>query len=265
MYAARDAFGLKDVWEDIKDTFKGRGVSYQSYEPAEGGLHHGSGRQKRIRAGLRYSKGGKAKYWIPIPGDDARNRGETGPLSAFKRRVDKRLSTREGYAPLLPKQAANVVRDDPEGMEESRNVEWTGIFDDSDTEESDAPSLDFESVDEDEDNLYERARRIGYAGFPNVDVSREEKQRRIWEEEEGVLAGRWKRGNRSDVKSRPGPEEEGSGDGTKGAKGKGKPREGGEGRTGVYGACESVGITAYCQAETWERGGSRRSVRWTID
>ena len=260
MYAARDAFGLKDVWEDIKDTFKGRGVSYQSYEPAEGGLHHGSGRQKRIRAGLRYSKGGKAKYWIPIPGDDARNRGETGPLSAFKRRVDKRLATREGYAPLLPKQAANVVHDDPEGIEEPSTVEWTGIFDDSDTEESDAPSLDFASVDEDEDNLYERARRIGYAGFPNVDVSREEKQKRRWEEEEGILAGKRKRRSESDVRSRPGLGREVSEVGTKGTKGKGKRRDGGPGRLGVYGAGEFVFITGYFQAKVRARRGTRCSV-----
>lgn len=38
--------------------------------------------------------------------------------------------------------------------------------------------------------MYERARRIGYAGFPDVDVSQEEKKRRAWEEEEGILAGK---------------------------------------------------------------------------
>lgn len=38
--------------------------------------------------------------------------------------------------------------------------------------------------------MYARARRIGYSGFPNVDVSREQKQRRLRDEEDGILAGR---------------------------------------------------------------------------
>ena len=212
-------------------------MSYQAYEPAEGGLHYGAGRQKRMRAGLRYSKGGKAKYWLPVPGDEARNRGETGPISSFKRRVDNRLAAREGYAPLLPKQAAKVVHDDPEGLDERNHVEWTGIFDDSDSEESDAPSLGFESVQEEEDDMYERARRIGYAGFPNVDVSREEAKRRLWEDEEGILAGKWNRGGKRDErKVRSGQEGRRKSSGGKGkAKGKGEEK----GRMGVYGACES--------------------------
>ncbi len=200
-------------------------------------MHHGFGRQKRIRAGLRYSKGGKAKYWIPLPGDEARNRGETGPISALKRRVDQRLAGREGYAPLLPKQAAKVVHDDPAGLEGSNPVEWTGIFDESDSEESDAPSLDFESVHEDEDNMYERARRVGYAGFPNVDVSQEEKKRRVWEEEEGILAGKWSRGGRRENGAAK-HGKEGRRSKSSGNK-KGKAKAEAKGRMGVYGACVS--------------------------
>jgi hypothetical protein len=224
----RDAFGFKDVWQDIKDTARGRGVSYQAYEPAEGALHYGAGRQKRIRAGLRYSRGGQAKYWLPLPGDEARHRGDVGPVAALKRRVDERLAAREGYAPLLPKQAARVVHDDPTAHADGSSHQGNGggVYD-SDSDESDAPSLDFDSVNDDEDALYERARRIGYAGFPNVDVSREQKKRRLWEEEEGILKGRW---SRNGARSR-----EGSGSGrdmpNSGAKGKGKDR-------GVYGACE---------------------------
>ena len=191
LYAFRDAFGMKDVWEDTKDTIKGRGISYQAYEPAEGALHHDIGRQKRIRAGLRYSKGGQAKYWIPIPGDEARHRGETGPLTSIKRRVDARLSAREGYAPLLPKQAGRVIGEDPDSPHDHHD--HNGLFD-SDSSDSDAPSLGFESLEDDEDVLYDRARRIGYAGFPNVDVSKEEERRRQWDEEDGILAGRWNRG-----------------------------------------------------------------------
>ncbi|WVN85707.1 uncharacterized protein L203_100857 [Cryptococcus depauperatus CBS 7841] len=188
IYAFRDAFGFKDVWEDTKDTFKGRGVSYQAYEPAEGGIHYGLGRQRRIRAGLRYAKGGKAKYWVPTPGDEAKMKGQTGPITSLKRRVDERLAWREGYAPLLPQQASRVLHESPSYSHEQS---LSGGF--SSDSDSDAPSLNFYSADEEEDTLYERAKRIGYAGFPNVDVSKEEAKRKRREIEEGILAGRWTR------------------------------------------------------------------------
>jgi hypothetical protein len=246
IYAFRDAFGMKDVWQDIKDTFKGRGVSYQAYEPAEGGIHHGRGRQRRIRAGLRYSKGGKAKYWIPTPGDENRNRGDMGPVAALKRKVRDRIDAREAYAPLLPKQAAQVVHDDPDDPNvrlrhhhhqmDHGTFETSGhshIFD-SDSDDSDAPSLDFQSVDEEEDRLYERARRIGYAGFPNVDVSKEAKRRKVREEEDGILQGKWTR-ERPGVGRERSRSDLGKDKGKGRGKGKGKAKN--EPKKAVYGAC----------------------------
>ncbi|ADV25362.1 conserved hypothetical protein [Cryptococcus gattii WM276] len=246
IYAFRDAFGFKDVWQDTIDTFKGRGVSYQAYEPAEGGLHYGVGRQKRIRAGLRYAKGGKQKYWMPKPGDEARMKGQNGLITNMKRKVDERLAQREGYAPLLPQQAARVVHPDP-----GRYSPYTSgqrMFDSDSSDDSDAPSLTFHSADEMEDSMYERARRIGYAGFPNVDVSKEEAKRRRREEEEGILKGRW---TRSGLRVRDGMGlggEDGQGEGRRRAssatksknsskskdKGKGKAKWKGESRK-VYG------------------------------
>ncbi|KAK8861533.1 hypothetical protein IAR55_002355 [Kwoniella newhampshirensis] len=242
IYAFRDAFGFKDVWEDTKDTLKGRGVSYQAYEPAEGGLHYGLGRQRRIKAGLRYVKGGKAKYWMPMPGDEARNKGETGPLSAIKRRIDERLAAREGYAPLLPHQADRVFSDDPDEIDEDAQLGGGGGLFDSDSDDSDAPSIGFHSADDEEDMMYERARRIGYAGFPNVDVSKEQRRKRQWEEEEGILAGKWKRGalSNDDEGSRPGLGRGRTNSSlvsqSKKGNGKGKGREGKKNRKGVYGA-----------------------------
>jgi hypothetical protein len=222
IYAFRDSFGLKDVWQDTKDTFKGSGISYQAYEPAEGGLHYGAGRQKRIRAGLRYSRGGQAKYWLPQPGDEARNKGERGPLTALRHRVDERLAQREGYAPLLPKQADRVVRPDPRRR--------SSAGDSSDDSDSDAASLDFRSVDEDEENMYQRARRIGYAGFPNVDVTKENRKRKQREVEDGILAGKWTRGA-GGRGTTPGGRYNGVGQGR--AKGKEKQKANG----GYYGGC----------------------------
>lgn len=158
IYAFRDAFGVKDVWEDIKYTFRARGVSYKAYEAADGGLHHDEGRQKRIRAGLRYSRGGKAKYWIQVPGEEQVRRGTE-------------------RSPLLPQHSDARFQN----------------YDSDSSDASEAASLDFSSMSESEDALYERARRIGYAGFPNVDVSREQARRRRRQEEDGILAGIWTR------------------------------------------------------------------------
>ncbi|KIJ16104.1 hypothetical protein PAXINDRAFT_76274, partial [Paxillus involutus ATCC 200175] len=64
-YALRDAFGLKDLVEDTRTTLRGEGINYRAFEPSEGGMHIGAAREHRIRAGLRYSAGGKSKYWLP--------------------------------------------------------------------------------------------------------------------------------------------------------------------------------------------------------
>lgn len=214
-YAFKDAFGGKDVWMDSKATLKGQGISYQAYEPAEGGLHVGEGRRKRIRAGLRYTSGGQQKYWVAQPGDDARATGEHGPLTSIKRKLDDRRAYREGYAPLLPHHTRRSTQDKID-----RPIE------DSSSDESDAPSLDFNDEgpnDSWEESMYSRARKVQYFGYPNVDVSKEKAKRKQWEEEQGVLEGRWS--------ARQG---DGSARGRERKNGKGKA----EGKKGVYGKCE---------------------------
>lgn len=149
-----------------------------------------------------------------------------GPVAALKRRVEERIAERQGYAPLLPKQVAQVVHEDPES---TRHYDSAGFLDsDSSSDDSDAPSLDFHSVDEDEDGLYDRARRIGYAGFPNVDVSKEAKNKKRREEEDGILQGKWTR-------ERPGLGRGRTDSGSSRIKGKGKEQA----KKAVYGACKS--------------------------
>ncbi|EGN94566.1 hypothetical protein SERLA73DRAFT_114846, partial [Serpula lacrymans var. lacrymans S7.3] len=63
--AFRDAIGFKDVVLDARATLHGAGLTYRAFEPSEGGMHVGAGRERRIRAGLRYVQGGKGKYWLP--------------------------------------------------------------------------------------------------------------------------------------------------------------------------------------------------------
>lgn len=180
-YAVKDAFGYKDVWQDVRATLKGRGISYQAYEPAEGGIHVGEGRSRRIKAGLRYSAGGKKKYWLPQPGGEGAGGRIRAPFRAIKRSLNERAALQQGYAPLLPNQRAKVFR---------QSSQLGGIREyDSDSDESDAPSLDFTGGDEWEEAAYTRARKIEYVGYPNVDVSKEEAKRKLWDHEQRILSG----------------------------------------------------------------------------
>jgi hypothetical protein len=206
---------------DSKATLKGRGISYQAYEPAEGSLHVGEGRRKRIRAGLRYTSGGQQKYWMAQPGDDARTTGEHGPLTSIKRKLDDRQAYREGYAPLLPHHTRRSTED--------RNKRQRG--DDSSSDESDAPSLNFDDEgpnDSWEESMYSRARKVQYFGYPNVDVSKEKAKRAQREDEEGVLRDRWT--------ARHGKTGQKAQDRRKGKAKNGKADK----KPGVYGKCELI-------------------------
>jgi hypothetical protein len=228
-YAFKDAFGGKDVWLDSKATLKGQGISYQAYEPAEGSLHVGEGRTKRIRAGLRYTKGGQQKYWVAQPGDESRTTGEHGPLTSIKRKLDDRRAYREGYAPLLPHHTRRTTQDKIDRPQ-----------DDSSSDESDAPSLDFDDEgpnDSWEESMYSRARKVQYFGYPNVDVSKEKAKRKQWEEEEGVLAGKWS--------TRQGKSAT-NGKARRNGKDKGKAKGNPDKKPGVYGKCESMSIHVEC-------------------
>lgn len=119
-YAIRDALGMFDVISDSLTTIRGTGYGYQTFEPSEGVMHQGLGRERRSRAGLRYTKGGKAKYWLPqrVAPDMSRD-GEAGarhqgPGKTLRRWLDKKRMEREGYAPLLRSEAQDVVHEDPD-------------------------------------------------------------------------------------------------------------------------------------------------------
>lgn len=73
-YAVRDAFGPRDLIEDTKDTFAGKHYDYKEFDADDNVLAHeeSSSRDARMRAGMRYARGGKGKYWIPEPNHDSR-------------------------------------------------------------------------------------------------------------------------------------------------------------------------------------------------
>ncbi|KAI5781461.1 organic solute transporter Ostalpha-domain-containing protein [Geopyxis carbonaria] len=68
-YAFRDAFGIRDLIEDTKQTFRGKGYQYRLFDPSESVMTHpdSNARVARMMDGLRYERGGKGKYWIPQP------------------------------------------------------------------------------------------------------------------------------------------------------------------------------------------------------
>jgi hypothetical protein len=70
LYALRDAFGIRDLIEDTKETFSGNKYEYRLFDPGDNVLtHEGSAsRVARMMEGMRYERGGKGKYWIPRPG-----------------------------------------------------------------------------------------------------------------------------------------------------------------------------------------------------
>jgi Organic solute transporter Ostalpha len=118
LYALRDAIGMYDVISDSLTTIRGTGYGYQTFEPSEGVMHQRLGRERRVRAGLRYTQGGKAKYWLPLrgtPEEVRENAGlmarHQGPAKQFRRWLDKKRAEREGYAPLLPEEAEEIVHE----------------------------------------------------------------------------------------------------------------------------------------------------------
>jgi Organic solute transporter Ostalpha len=173
-YAFRDSIGMLDVVEDTKATFAGEGMDYKEFEPAEGIMHQGSGRDRRIKAGLRYAEGGKKKYWLPMPAHDA------DPLNRSNRASNAihRNHNEEVYAPLLEDQARDVVHDLSSDEDEFPT-----------SHPSDGFSLFFKSPNNSDQDLYSQSKHylFGDYNYPNVDVSEESARRRIWDEEERIL------------------------------------------------------------------------------
>ncbi|KAI0438309.1 DUF300 domain protein [Xylaria telfairii] len=70
-FAMRDAFGVVDLIEDSKETFRGDKYSYRIFDSSGKIIAHedSNSRFARLKDGMRYKRGGEAKYWIPKPGE----------------------------------------------------------------------------------------------------------------------------------------------------------------------------------------------------
>ncbi|KAK3379960.1 organic solute transporter Ostalpha-domain-containing protein [Lasiosphaeria ovina] len=69
LYAIRDAFGIRDLIQDSKETFSGDKYGYRIFDSGDKIMAHeaSNSRLARLKDGMRYERGGKAKYWIPKP------------------------------------------------------------------------------------------------------------------------------------------------------------------------------------------------------
>lgn len=189
-YAFRDAFGPLDVIEDSKATLRGEGMDYREFEPAEGVMHQGAGRDRRIRAGLRYSKGGQRKYWLPKTTDETRppGRAERVMKTAIGKFTGRDARNDEVRAPLLEADAESVVHLAPDMQDvAARRTLWDG--DDGADDGDDGYALPFGEPDPTDDALFAHSRQylFGDYHYPCVDVSTEAARTVIWVEEERVL------------------------------------------------------------------------------
>ncbi len=182
-FAFRDAFGMRDVYEDTKVTLAGEGMDYKQFEPAEGFMHQGAARERRIRAGLRYAQGGRKKYWLPMPAHDAE------PTRAATR-VGHSLPHDEHdevYAPLLDDQLDDILHDAPDLAGNSSDDDE---FPTLNHNKGNGYSLYFGSPNNSDENLYANSKHyvFGDYKYPVIDVSHESARHRIWDEEERILS-----------------------------------------------------------------------------
>ena len=66
-FAFRDAFGIQDLIQDTKATFRGERYEYRSFDAQDDIITHedSESRTARMLQGMRYSRTGKGKYWLP--------------------------------------------------------------------------------------------------------------------------------------------------------------------------------------------------------
>lgn len=222
-YALRDCIGMYDVFSDSLTTVRGTGYVYQTFEPSEGVIHQRLARERRSKAGLRYTQGGKGKYWLPQRGTgDIREATKgarlQGPLKKLRRYINDKRMQLEGHAPLTPAEAEEIVHQDPDMAEEEANSEHSPLLRhakvaarsavrhagegldffaerqlDSDEE---AEDLRFDDPDSDEEDAYQRSRTLHFGdyAYPNIDIHREEARHSRWQQDEEIVHRRRRKG-----------------------------------------------------------------------
>ncbi|KAG9235804.1 organic solute transporter Ostalpha-domain-containing protein [Amylocarpus encephaloides] len=143
-FAIRDAFGIRDLIEDTKETFSGNKYEYRLFDTGDDVLAHeeSSSRVARMMEGMRYERGGKGKYWIPKPGD---------------------ANTR---TPLLNNRNGASRSRSP-----TKTLDGPSDYGGGDTDEN---------LDPDEECLYERAKALEYGDWNYPVITAHEVSRERW-------------------------------------------------------------------------------------
>ncbi len=131
LYAFRDAFGVRDLIEDTKETFWGKKYDYRLFDSTDDVLTHeeSESRVARMMEGMRYERNGKGKYWIPKPGE-ANSRT---PLLAPDRETGGRV-----LSPVRPPRKGA-----PDAAQPGHDLEALEIDDDDERLYANARALEF--------------------------------------------------------------------------------------------------------------------------
>lgn len=121
-HALRDSFGIRDLIEDSKVTFRGDNYGYRVFDSGDKVMAHEDSRSRlaRLKEGMRYERGGKGKYWIPKPGEVS----STTPLlgsngSASRNHLDRFNETVHGTF-----EEPEIDPDDESLFESARQLEY---------------------------------------------------------------------------------------------------------------------------------------------
>ncbi|KAM7217562.1 Organic solute transporter Ostalpha domain containing protein [Rhypophila decipiens] len=119
-YATRDAFGVRDLIEDSKETFTGDKYGYRIFDSGDKIMAHEASRSRlaRLKDGMRYERGGKGKYWIPKPDEI----NHTTPLlgaanGSSSRRSDSVSPNGSGLEELIIDADEEILYEQARGLE----------------------------------------------------------------------------------------------------------------------------------------------------
>lgn len=126
-YALRDAFGCRDLIEDTKMTLRGGSYEYRLFDSVHHVIPHAesNSRVKRVMDGMRYERGGKAKYWIPRPGEiNSRTPLLAGTDSGRYDRSQRRGSALERFRPYTDIEETTLDEEDEGLFANARALEF---------------------------------------------------------------------------------------------------------------------------------------------
>lgn len=149
-YAIRDAFGIRDLIEDTKETFSGTTYEYRLFDSGDNIMAHeeSSSRAARMLEGMRYERGGKGKYWLPAPG----SANDRTPLLRAGSHQSNNLSDSKG----TPGPKSDGMRTTSHGANDS------------------------DDLDPQEEALYERAKKLEFGDWNYPVITAHTARRGAW-------------------------------------------------------------------------------------